>query len=350
MEEVSYSYKENIPYTIRIGKESPLEPYNQSTFLTLKAAYLYYLREMPQNEIAHSLNVSVPTVSRLIKRAREEKIVEFVIRDPYVECVHLEEQLETTFGLKDAIIVPAPDPEHGATTPDAAKRLVALEAARYLQRIITSRDVLGVAWGGAVRRMIGYLNPAQKIAAAFVTLHGSVAGPGEDLDVRTLVDRMSRAFSGRNYPLLTPGLAESRRAAETARKETSVRTVFDMFPNVNISIAGVGALYPEIDSILAGPEFLIASELQSLREQDAVGDVVLRFFNHRGEECDSSLAERVVGIGLDQYKGIDTKIVVAAGVGKTHALLSAMQNGLVDVLVTDSQLGKAVLDLQTVAV
>lgn len=325
-----------------------MEAYNQSTFLILKAAYLYYLRDMPQSEIAAALNVSIPTVSRLIKRAREEKIVEFVIRDPYVECINLEERLETAFGLKDAIIVPALAPESyvaNEPNPEDAKRLVALEAARYLQRIIKDKDVLGVTWGSTIHNMINYLNPAQKTAATFVTLHGSIAGVRNELDVRTLVDRMSRAFSGRNYPLLTEGLISSKRAADIIKKEPNIRMVFDMFKNINISISGMGAFYPKIESVLASPEFMSPSELQNLQKQRVTGDMLLRFFDDEGDECETSLAERIIAIDFNQYRKIDTRIIVASGLRKAHALLAATRGGLVNVLVTDYQLGNAVLNL-----
>lgn len=83
-----------------------LREYNQSTFIILKAAYLYYIKGLSQNEISDKLQVSITTVSRFIKKAKDEKIIEFVIKDPYIECIHLEEKLKETFGLKDVIIAP----------------------------------------------------------------------------------------------------------------------------------------------------------------------------------------------------------------------------------------------------
>ena len=65
-----------------------LDKYDQSVFLVLKAAYQYYILDRSQNQIAKDLDVSVTTVSRLLKRARDEKIIEFVIRNPYVECLN----------------------------------------------------------------------------------------------------------------------------------------------------------------------------------------------------------------------------------------------------------------------
>ena len=57
--------------------------YNQSTFLVIKIAYMYYIENYSQNEIAKILKISITTVSRLLRKAKEDKIIEFVIRDPY---------------------------------------------------------------------------------------------------------------------------------------------------------------------------------------------------------------------------------------------------------------------------
>ena len=54
------------------------------------------------------------------------------------------------------------DEDDSAMEPEMVKNLVALEGARYLQRVIKENDVLGVTWGSTVYQMINYLNPAQK--------------------------------------------------------------------------------------------------------------------------------------------------------------------------------------------
>ena len=125
-----------------------LDKYDQSVFLVLKAAYQYYILDRSQNQIAKDLDVSVTTVSRLLKRARDEKIIEFVIRNPYVECLNLGQEISNAFGLKEVIISPVidmgEDEDDSAMEPEMVKKLVALEGARYLQRVIKENDVLGV--------------------------------------------------------------------------------------------------------------------------------------------------------------------------------------------------------------
>ena len=212
-----------------------VDMYNQSAFLVIKIAYMYYIENYSQNEIAKALQISVTTVSRMLKKAKQERIVEFVIRDPYVECISLEKELKETFGLKDVIIAPglAVEAEDGNYLGDeeSAKKLVALEGARYLQRIIKKNDVLGITWGSTIYRLINYLNPAQKVDATFVTLHGSIACCRNELDVRTLVLRMAKAFSGMHYYLLTEALMSSKKAADIIKQEKNNKKVFQMFDN-----------------------------------------------------------------------------------------------------------------------
>lgn len=324
------------------------EVYNQSNFAILKAAYLYYIKNVPQIEIAEKMNISITTVSRLIKKAREEKIVEFVIRDPYIECMYLEEELVKTFGLKDVIIAPNDFVSHvddAENTAEAIKKLVALEGARYLQRIITKDDVLGVTWGTTMYYLIHYLNPCQKVNAAFVTLHGSIAFCDHELDVRTLTSRMAMAFGGRQYYLLTEALMSNREIADSIKNEKNTKVVFDMFDEVTISINGIGSMYPKVNSVLAGRDYLAEEELYYLKKENVYGDIALRFINERGEECGGDLRDRTIAIDLEKFKKINTKITIASDESKAHTIYSVLKGKLVDVLIIDYALGRAIMEL-----
>lgn len=325
-----------------------VDKYNQSTFLVLKAAYLYYIENRSQNEIAAELKVSITTVSRLLTKAKEDKIIEFVIRDPYIECIHLEEQLKERYHLKDVVIAPGITSQNTSDSLGAAeneKKLVALEGARYLQRIIRDNDILGVTWGSTVFQMINYLNPSQKTNTKFVTLHGSIACCENELDVRTLVSRMAKAFSGEKYYLLTDALMSSRNATQIMKQERNNSRVFRMFKHINVSIAGIGSFYPNKESVLASPDFMSAEDLKALDDADVAGDIALRFFNQDGHECKTDLADRMISIDLEQYKKIETKITMAAGIAKANTVHSALKGRLIDVLIVDYKLAAKLLAL-----
>ena len=325
------------------------EVYNQSTSLVLKAAYLYYLKEKTQQEIAAYLDVSIPTVSRLIKKAKDEKIVEFVIRDPFIQCIETEEKLKQTLNLKDVVIAPVSTlVSMGIPTADTienVRKSVALEGARYIQRIITEKDILGISWGKTIHDLIHFLNPCQKINAGFVTMHGSISGCSQDMDVRTLVARMSMAFGGRSYYLLAEGFMSTKEMVASIKSEKNVKKVFEVFDQITISLCSVGAFYPQRESLLYEPGgYVSEEEMRELSEKKLAGDIVLRFFDTEGQECDTSFKDRTLGISLSAYKKIKTKIIIAAGEKKTQAVLGAVKGGLADVLIIDYHLGKSLLE------
>ena len=73
--------------------------------LITKVARLYYDQELTQPEIAAQLDLSQATVSRLLKRAREEGIVRVTVNVPYGAYPLLEEQLQNRYELKEAVVV-----------------------------------------------------------------------------------------------------------------------------------------------------------------------------------------------------------------------------------------------------
>ena len=292
--------------------------------------------------------MSVTTISRLLSKAREDKIIEFVIRDPYIECIRLEKKIKEQFHLKDVIIAPGINISEDGTSKSVeenVKKLVALEGARYLQRVIQKDDILGITWGSTVYHMINYLNPSQKVQAKFVTLHGSIASCENELDVRTLVSRMAKAFSGKNYYLLTEALMSSQEALDIIKQERNNWNVFAMFPQITIAVNGIGSFYPIQNSVLAKPDFMSAEDLQSLQEQGVVGDVALRFIDKDGCECKTSLARRMVAIDLELFRNIKTKITLASGEAKAHTLYAALKGRLIDVLIIDYKLAEALNQL-----
>lgn len=318
------------------------EVFNQSRCAVLRAANLYYMEGCSQKEIAQRLAVSVPTVSRLLKRAKEEGLISFVIPSPYRECLALEQQLREAYGLEEAIVVP---PEAGDDGPLAVKRAVALEGARYIQRVIRPSDILGVAWGGTMYELIQYLNPCQRTEATFVTLHGNISCCSSKFEVNTLVRRIAMAFGGRQYALDAPGLLESPEQLAELRRQRDIAHIFSLFEQITISASGIGSLFPRPTSPLSHLPYLSEEEYAGLAKHRPYGDLMLRFFDRNGAECESELAARTLAIDMKSYRNIPHKLIVASGAEKAHTLQAALRSSLADVLVADYALALALTRL-----
>ena len=90
--------------------------------MMLRVCDLYYNRDVSQSDIAKLMDLSRPTVAKLLQRARQKGIVKILICDPQ-ERTHsqLERRLEKTFRLQEAIVV---DTLEEGRQKDAARRRI----------------------------------------------------------------------------------------------------------------------------------------------------------------------------------------------------------------------------------
>lgn len=320
------------------------EVYNQSTCIVSAVAYQYYVEGKTRSEISESLALSPSTISRLLKRAKEEKIIEFKITEPYLTCNRMEEAIQKTYGLKSVIVVPVEEEETYDNMEEIKKR-VALEGARYLQRIIKNGNVLGLCWGGTMYHLIQYLNPCRKMNANIVTLHGSIANADPKLSAKNLVRRAAMAFGGQHASITEPGLFTSEEKLKEVKNTEKIKKILASIEKIDISVSGVGCLYPQRDSLLVTAEYLTEDEIHMLEEENAYCDVLLRFIDKDGNECDTSLKNRTLSIDLDTYKKIPCKIIVASGSRKSLSIKALLKGKMMDVLIIDYYLAKAVLEL-----
>jgi DNA-binding transcriptional regulator LsrR (DeoR family) len=106
------------------------------------------------------------------------------------------------------------------------------------------------------------------------------------------------------------------------------------FGRATMALVGIGAVEPSKLLADSGNVFT-HDELNELERLGAVGDICLHFFDQNGRAIHSSLEERVIGITLDQLRGIRRVVGVAGGGRKVKALIGAMRGALIDVLITD---------------
>ena len=73
-----------------------------------------------------------------------------------------------------------------------------------------------------------------------------------------------------------------------------------------------------------------------LRENGAVGDICLRFFNADGIPIKTPLNDRVIGMELEQLRNVRRSVGSAGGEKKLAAIRGAILGGFINVLITDS--------------
>ena len=308
--------------------------------LMAKVADMYYQRRLKQSDICRQLGIHQSTISRLLKRAEIEGIVQFRLHYPVGFYPELERALEVRFGLAQAIVVDTAESE--------AQLLPRLGSAAglHLASTIKRDDVIGVSsWSSSLLAMVDSMHPIRIHGATVVQILGGVGNPAAEVHATRLTHKTAQVIGGRPVFLPAPGVAASIDARDALLADHYVEEAVQLFGKLTMALVGIGAVEPSPLLIDSGNAFssLARDELQ---KQGAVGDVCLRFFDAEGLPVVTTLNDRVIGITLEQLQKVPKVIAVAGGSRKLKAIHAVLKSGLVDVLVTDSQVAASIVEEQ----
>ncbi|MCK5736629.1 MAG: helix-turn-helix domain-containing protein, partial [Spirochaetaceae bacterium] len=118
---------------------------NKDRNTLIDIARKYYIDGLSQAEIARKFNISRPSVSNLLKRCRDEKIVEIRIQESDYSLVNaLAERLKSSFDMKTVLVVPSGVDIQ--TTLTAA----GIAAAELLETRLKDGLRIGLSWGSSL--------------------------------------------------------------------------------------------------------------------------------------------------------------------------------------------------------
>ncbi|MEO8285285.1 MAG: sugar-binding transcriptional regulator [Chloroflexota bacterium] len=298
--------------------------------LMTKVARLYYEGDMTQPEIAAQLDLSQATVSRLLKRAKQEQIVRIRVNVPSGAYPELEDALQKTYGLKEALVVDSVEDD------EQILRDIGAAAAFYLETTLKQGEVIGISsWSSTILSMVDAMHPTTRPSdVRLVQILGGLGNPGAEVNASRLIGRLATLVRGQATLLPAPGVVGSADARPILESDRFVREAVDLFDSVTLALVGIGTVEPSGLLASSGNVFS-AQELDILREAGAVGDICLRFFDAKGTPVATPLDDRVIGMSLDQLRGVRRAVALAGGKRKLNAIRGAMLGGLVNVLITD---------------
>jgi DNA-binding transcriptional regulator LsrR (DeoR family) len=171
---------------------------------------------------------------------------------------------------------------------------------------------------------------------------GGLGDPNKEVHAADLTRRLAQVFGGEAVLLPTPAVAGSREARNTYFEDPFVSQILGQAQSANLAVMGIGA--PRLDSILMREGRIVTEQdLESLKNNGAVGDINLRFFDENGKIVQSNFDQRVIGLTLDEIQRIELVVGVAGGAAKVPAIRGALAGKLVNVLVTDQITAQRVL-------
>jgi DNA-binding transcriptional regulator LsrR (DeoR family) len=305
--------------------------------LLTRVASLYYLDNLTQAEIAARIGLSRIKVVRLLKRAREQGIVEIRIQTPPALRTSLETALVKRFGLQQALLA--------ADQPSEAnqREMVAQMAASQLERQLHEGAVVAIGMGRNVGAVPEAVLKAAPRPCTFVTAIGGSPLMGQPVNSADICRRLAERFGGSSECLYAPAYVENSRLRESFLRHEEVRGVLERARGAQMALVGIGDAMPESAVVKMG--CFSADDMARLRQAGAVGDILGYFFDIAGRPVGPGMSDRVVSLNGDALRAIPCVIGIAAESDKTNALLGALRTGILDILVTSVGNARRLLEL-----
>ncbi|MBI9105775.1 MAG: sugar-binding transcriptional regulator [Spirochaetales bacterium] len=295
--------------------------------ILIKLAYYYYKLGLTQNEIAGRFGMSRQRVNRLLKKCRDEGIVEIRIAGFSESYIELEGELESRYGLRQVIITPEVD---GDQLYDALGQA----AAEYIIQNAGPQKTIGISWGSTMYKMamkLPALGPFPEMRV--VQMVGNMGQLDRDHQPDEVTRLLASKLGASPVLLYAPVYMKNKVAKFTLIHEESIKSVLDMMPEcemVFLSVSGIENNYTYFNKTVIEETFI-----EELRDKKAVGNICLRYFNAEGECVDAELHKLEIGIDGITLKNIPNVVCAAGGPVKYQAILGALNGGFINTLITD---------------
>ncbi|MDO4322491.1 MAG: sugar-binding transcriptional regulator [Lachnospiraceae bacterium] len=304
--------------------------------LIYKVCSLYYEDGLSQQEICDNMGISRATVSRLLKKGKENGIVKVEVLNPVqFSYGQIEKTLERKYGLKEVIIV---DSNSLDTNAEYVSRLYE-RAALYLAQFFKDGDYIGVSMGYTIHNIAKVKQAFPKDNHyMFVPIVGGISQitvGHEDIQSNQVAKEFAKKFGGTYTQFLSPAVFSEKAVMKYFMKEKSVSFIFDYFRKLDTLVMGIGI--PErAESTLIRAGYITEKEMDKYVEEGLVGDIALQFFDARGNtEQFKEFNDRVAGMPTEMIRKVRNRIGIAGGANRVEAIKGAIRGGFINMLITN---------------
>jgi lsr operon transcriptional repressor len=314
----------------RAGGEPTLD--NSEEDIITRIAWLYYKEKLTQQQIAERVSLSRQKVQRLLEKARDLEIIQFTLKHPFVNLMSVETEIRKKYGLRDAVIAPTSSQDQ-----DVLRRAFAMAGASYLERklaTMTKKGILGIGWGNTTAYLADYFEPHTSTSKIeIVSLIGNLM-MNVSMNPYIMAEKMARKLNASFFNIWAPAIAQTKERAEVFKSEPWIKEVLDIGVRADIILISIGEAAKSASLFRMG--YLSTTDLQRLIGKGAVGDILCRYFDARGQVIDDEVHDRVIGIPMEVF-GDERKLIIGVGGGtaKVNALRAALIRKYINVLITD---------------
>lgn len=289
--------------------------------MTLEVCRRYYLDGWTKKAVADHLGLSRFQVARMLDRARAHGWVRIEIDAPADLDVELGDRVRSLLGLRHVIVVRSDD---GAAV---GRTELASATAQLLEGVLTSDDVLGLAWSRTIAAAVDRIERVSRVPV--VQLTGALPRPEESSSVE-LVRRFAATSGGPAYVYYAPTILHDQRTAESMRAQPEVAGAMDRLPDVTVAAVAIGSWGPGASTLY---DALTPADRAEVDSFDVVGEVSNILIGPDGALPRPPISQRMLCPTGEQLAAVPHVVAVVPQAHCAPAIRSAVASGVVDSLV-----------------
>jgi DNA-binding transcriptional regulator LsrR (DeoR family) len=303
--------------------------------LAARICWHYFKEGQTQDVIAQRLKITRKRVNRILGEARESGLVQITIAGTTGPCFELEARLVAKFGLRQAVVVPAP-------LDDIDLRdLIGAAAGQFISEHLPAAGTLGITWGGTINAAAQNLRRRSGDGSRVVLLCGGLA-ESTAVNPYDNAAMMARALGARCYYVTAPMFADTEQLRDALVSSEPVRSVLAMAAELDIALLSAVDLSEASKALEYG---VISRETwRSLREAGAVGDICGYYLDPDGKPVTHPLTKRVIHPTMGSLLRVPMRVLAAGGPQKIPIMRAAIRARLADVLITDERAAAGLLE------
>lgn len=312
--------------------------YSEAASLRLRAAWLYYNQGLTQKDVAEKLGISRSTVIRMLDEALKRSEVQIWISEGIDDCVELAVKLEKTYGLDEAIVVPAPE----RTDAGGIAKAVGLALGQFLTEAVADDMTIGVGWGRTMTASLSGFRPSRRENCKVVSLLGGIVAVHQTNPI-DYTWRLASQLGAECYMFLAPLLVNSVQTKRALIEQCGLKTIYDLAEKLDLAIVSCGDIGPHSTSLSEG--FISRQELQDLIAAGCVCDTMFNFLDAEGRTIDHPINERVMSVDLDTLKKAKHIVLSSGGAHRAQAIRATIRRIGCNTLITDEGAARALLEM-----
>ena len=303
----------------------------------IEIASLYYYQDITQEELSRRFSLSRAKISRLLKRAREEGVVEIRVHQHPGVSSEFEQEFVARFGI-DRLLVSLDQQD-----PEAQRIAVAGLVANHLVRTLTEGMIVATGMGRNVAAVADCVPPTRR-AVTFVCAIGGSVRAGEHMNPDHICRRLAVRFGGESETLYAPALVADAALRDELYRNDTVKLTLDRARRADAALVGIGDLSEDSNMVRMG--WFSPQEVAEARLAGTIGDIMgYDFIDIHGRASSANMQGRVIGLTTRDLGRIPNVIAIASENTKAAAILGALRTGIVNTLATSSTNARTILRL-----